>query len=283
MLKKIRLFFTLARLNSPTGFLLAFFPSAYGIVLSKNICNFEELLVYLCLFLLGSIAARSAGCIINDICDAKFDAQVARTKLRPIASNLISNKEAVLFLCICFAVAILILLSLNNLAIYIGIVCAVLTALYPLSKRFMKMPQIFLGLVFNLGVFIGYVSVSGGINCSAIILYISCFFWTFGYDTIYAFADLIDDQKLNIGSSAKFLYKKNYKLYILSSYALFLVLFLVAFDRAMIAVNIYFALAAFALLVFQVYKIDLNQKPEYFIKIFKLNNYVGFGLLLSIL
>jgi 4-hydroxybenzoate polyprenyltransferase len=154
------------------------------------------------LFFLGSVLMRSAGCIINDLCDVKFDEKVARTKIRPLAAKEISKFNALVFLGILLIFGLAILLQFNFKTILGGFFAMILVCTYPLMKRITYYPQIFLGLTFNFGVILSSLALLNEITFSALILYSSLVIWTLIYDTIYAFQDIEDDLKIGVKSSA---------------------------------------------------------------------------------
>ncbi|MBT6117224.1 MAG: 4-hydroxybenzoate octaprenyltransferase [Rhodospirillaceae bacterium] len=145
---------------------------------------------------------RGAGCTWNDIADRNFDAKVARTATRPIASGQVSVKAALLFLAAQMAIALLILLTFNTFAVLLGAASLVLVFLYPLAKRVTHWPQAVLGLTFNWGALLGWAAVMGDLSLVPVLLYAACFFWTLGYDTIYAHQDKEDDAIVGVKSSA---------------------------------------------------------------------------------
>lgn len=202
-------FLDLTRLNKPVGIWLLMLPCFMGIFLAaKNTVYFApdftwlDLLKMLLLFALGSVLMRSAGCIVNDIMDRKFDAQVARTKSRPLADARLSLKEALALLAIFLVFSLLILLQLNIYAQVAGLIAVVLVALYPLMKRLTFYPQIFLGLTFNYGILMADLAINQAITLSSLVLFAACIIWTLIYDTIYAFQDIEDDLKIGVKSSA---------------------------------------------------------------------------------
>jgi len=146
---------------------------------------------------------RSAGCIVNDISDKEFDKKVERTKNRPLASNKVSIKIGnffiQLFLC---ALAFLVLINFNNLTIILALGSMPLAFTYPLMKRFTYWPQLFLGITFNYGLILGWTAIQGEINVVAIIFYLGAIFWTLGYDTIYGFQDIKDDEIIGVKSTS---------------------------------------------------------------------------------
>lgn len=156
----------------------------------------------LLLFALGAVIMRGAGCIINDIWDRDIDRQVARTSARPLASGELTLTQALLFLAALLGAGLVILLQFNSLTIILGVIFLLPVALYPLAKRFMALPQLFLGLTFNAGALMGWTSITGTLAPSAWLLYAACICWTLSYDTLYAHQDKQHDAKLGVKSSA---------------------------------------------------------------------------------
>ncbi len=279
MPNKFFLTLKLMRLNSPTGYLLVFFPALFGILLAKP--TIVELIKLVPVFFLGSIITRSAGCVINDIFDKNYDKHVARSKERPLANGLLTVKDALIILIILLVCALLILLSLNRAAIYIGFFAFVMIILYPLMKRFTNFPQVFLGLTFNLGVLIGYAAILDKLTIQAFIMYIACCSWTVGYDTIYGFMDLVDDKKIGVKSLARWLENKNYRLWLYSFYIIFILLFILSANIANYNINYIAISVALIMLLWQVAILNINN-PANCLAIFKNNNYVGLMLVLTL-
>ena len=268
------------RLNSPVVYFCYFFPAAFGLMLAYK--NNPSDLLYLLIFIIGSIITRGAGCIINDLFDRNLDKKVARTKNRPIASGAISVKEAIILLFTLLSIGLLILVSLNITSIAIGFVAVFLTTLYPLMKRITYFPQVFLGITINLGCLIGYAVITDNISIDAMILYFACGFWTVGYDTIYAFMDIKDDKKVGIKSTAIFVENMNYKAIILALYLAFIFLFAFATWNTM---NLFLSMAIILSIlgtIWIVYTLDITQESNCLAR-FKANNYIGFILFLGLL
>lgn len=190
----------LMRLDKPVGIYLPLLPALWAIGLGST--SWLQLIVFFILFSIGAVIMRGAGCVINDLIDKNIDALVKRTKLRPLASKEVSVKKALIFLAILLAISLAILVCLPKAAIILGIICVILSILYPFMKRITYYPQIFLGVVFNMGALIGWYSVQTGISYPPVIIYVACIFWTIGYDTIYAYQDRADDIKHGIKSLA---------------------------------------------------------------------------------
>jgi len=269
----------LLRLDKPVGYLLVFFPALFGLFLA-----YEEPidLYYIPVLFVGSVLARSSGCVINDFFDRDFDRQVLRTKNRPLANNTISTELALIILGLLLLLTMWTLLYFTIIPIIIGIIAFCMIVIYPLMKRFTYFPQVFLGLTFNLGCLISYAEIKDDISVGALLMYIACGFWTFGYDSIYAFMDIKDDKSIGVKSSAIFLKDKNYKLFILCAYIIFMVLYVVA----NLSTNNYLGLIGGAIALFvlfwQVKSLDVTDPANCLIR-FKSNVYVGFIMAFSML
>jgi 4-hydroxybenzoate polyprenyltransferase len=269
----------LTRLNHPVPYLLVFFPAIFGVLLAYEKTSD---LYYLLILFLGSVSARSAGCIINDFFDKDFDKQVERTKNRPLANNTISKSLALAILVLLLLASFWLLLFLSLTAIILGIVAFFMMILYPLMKRFTYFPQAFLGLTWNLGCLVGYASIKDDISISSLLMYFACGFWTFGYDSIYAFMDIKDDKIAGIKSSAIFLEDKPYKLLILLVYATFIALYIIANLLSNNKFGALGALVAIPILAWQIKSLNISNSKNCLIR-FQSNQYVGFIMALSML
>jgi 4-hydroxybenzoate polyprenyltransferase len=189
----------LARLDRPIGTWLLLFPGWWAIALAADSWPDWRLIA---LFAIGAGAMRGAGCTLNDIVDRDFDARVARTRTRPIASGAIGLRQAAAFLALLLAIGAAILVSLTPLAMLLGAAVLLLVATYPFMKRITYWPQFFLGLNFNWGALMGWAAVTGDLAPPALLLYAGGIFWTLGYDTIYAHQDKEDDVLIGVKSSA---------------------------------------------------------------------------------
>jgi 4-hydroxybenzoate polyprenyltransferase len=192
----------LARLDRPIGTWLLLLPGWWALALAPPNGGWPDPWMF-ALFGIGAVLMRGGGCVINDLFDRDFDARVARTADRPIASGAISIPRALLFLAVLFGVSLLILLQFNIFAIAVGAASLLLVVPYPLMKRITWWPQAWLGLTFNWGALLGWAAVRGDIATPALVLYAAGFFWTLGYDTIYAHQDKEDDALVGIKSTAR--------------------------------------------------------------------------------
>ena len=283
-MNQLKLFIELTRLKKPIGFMLLFWPCAWGLTLAYDFSsNLNNYLFYLILFFLGSVLMRSAGCIVNDIMDKEFDAKVFRTKDRPIASGKISIKLGIFYSIALCLLALLILINFNYFTVILALGSMPLAFSYPLMKRLTYWPQLFLGITFNYGIILGWTSISEEINLIIILFYIGAIFWTLGYDTIYGYQDIKDDEIIGLKStSIKF--KNSAKQFLFLCYTILSVLFLVG-GYYMNFKYIYFAIFIIPLIhlfFFQIKKFNKNN-PSDCLKIFKSNNMFGLIIFLNIL
>ena len=283
-MNQIYYFIELTRIKKPIGFMLLFWPCLWGLTLGYDFSqNIETFLKYLVLFFLGAVLMRSAGCIINDVFDKDYDAKVKRTKNRPVASGAISIKLALFYSMVLCFLALIVLIQFNIFTILLAICSMPLAFTYPLMKRFTYWPQLFLGITFNYGLILGWTSVNNEIEALPIIFYIGAIFWTLGYDTIYGYQDIKDDEIIGVKStSIKF--KKNPKLFISLCY-LILSLCLIYVGQQMNFKSIYFfgiILIFLHLLIFQVKFLQINKAASCLNK-FKSNNFLGLLIFFNIL
>ena len=283
-MKNLKLFIQLTRLNKPIGYMLLFWPCAWGLTIAYNFeNNLKKYFFYLVLFFLGSLLMRSAGCVVNDIVDRNFDKKVERTKDRPIASGRISILLASFYALILCILAFVVLINFNSLTILLAILSMPLAFSYPLMKRFTYWPQLFLGITFNYGLILAWVSINGSISLSPILFYIGAIFWTLGYDTIYGYQDIKDDEIIGVKStSIKF--KENPKK-ILCLFYFITFLSLLGLGYLMKFSYIYFIFLIIPLLHFFVYQIgrlDIKS-PINCLKLFKSNNFLGLIIFLNLI
>ena len=193
----------LARVDRPVGFYLLALPCFWSVGLAgiHTSAVYPDLQL-LVLFTIGAIAMRGAGCTYNDIVDRDIDAQVARTRSRPIPSGQVSLSSAIVFLVAQCLVGLAVLLSLNGFSIWLGFAVVPIVALYPFMKRVSHWPQAVLGLAFNWGALMGWAAVTGGLDWAPVALYVGSVAWTIGYDTIYAHQDREDDALIGMKSTA---------------------------------------------------------------------------------
>ena len=283
-MNQVKLFVELTRLKKPIGFMLLFWPCSWGLTLAYDFTkSLNSYFYYLILFFLGSVLMRSAGCIVNDILDKKFDSKVFRTKNRPIASDKISIKLAIFYAAFLCFLALLVLLNFNLFTIILALGSMPLAFTYPLMKRITYWPQLFLGITFNYGLILGWTSINSQIDIVPILYYIGAIFWTLGYDTVYGYQDIKDDEIIGLKStSIKF--KGKAKEFLLTCYVFVLILF-VSGGYNMNFNYIYYLLTLiplFHLLFYQVKTFNINA-PSSCLKVFKSNNFFGLLIFFNIL
>jgi 4-hydroxybenzoate polyprenyltransferase len=193
----------LARADRPIGFFLLALPCFWSMSLAAR--SIDEAYPdpwLLFLFAVGALVMRGAGCTYNDLIDRDLDAQVARTRGRPLPSGQVTPRAAVTFMLVLCLIGLLVLLSFNSTTIWLGLGVVPIVALYPFVKRFSHWPQAVLGLAFNWGALLGWPAVLGRLDWPAIVLYAGAVAWTVGYDTIYAHQDREDDDLVGVKSTA---------------------------------------------------------------------------------
>ena len=278
----LKIIIDLTRLNKPIGFMLLFWPCSWGLAYANNIIQNHDLFIYyLILFFLGSVLMRSAGCIFNDIVDKDYDKKIQRTKKRPIASGKISVALSLIYVFLLCLIALVILVQFNFLTIILGLGSMFLAFSYPFMKRVTYWPQLFLGITFNWGIIMAYAAMINDISFDIFVLYLSAIFWTLGYDTIYGAQDMSEDELIGLKStSIKF--KKNIKCFISTAYliSILLVLYLL---KDFFGINIFslFFIMFILSLIYQLFNFEVKNSKNY-LKLFKLNNFAGFFLFLSI-
>ena len=283
-MNQLSLFIELTRLKKPIGYMLLFWPCSWGLTISYNFTNNLNIyFFYLLLFFLGSVLMRSAGCIVNDVLDRKFDKKVSRTKNRPIASGKISVQTGLLFAAVLCLLAFLVLINFNYFTILLALGSMPLAFTYPLMKRFTYWPQLFLGITFNYGLILGWTSIYGDISLIPLIFYIGAIFWTLAYDTIYGFQDIKDDEIIGLKStSIKF--KKTPYMFLTLSYLIFFVSFITV--GFLMELNKFFFMISilifFHLFFYQIKKLDIGDTEDCLRK-FKSNNFLGFSILISLI
>ena len=283
-MKELNLYIELIRLKKPIGFMLLFWPCAWGLTIAYNFQNSLNLyFFYIVLFFLGSVLMRSAGCIVNDIFDRDFDKKVLRTKSRPIASGRITVKVAILYSCILCLLAFLVLLNFNYFTIILALGSMPLAFTYPLMKRLTYWPQLFLGVTFNYGLILGWTAVYGRIDFVPLIFYVGAIFWTLGYDTVYGYQDIKDDEIIGLKStSIKF--KNKAKQFLITCYlVLILILIIIGYMMSFSKYYYFFLIIPFIHLFVYQLKIFDHNSPENCLKAFKSNNLFGLIVLLNIL
>jgi 4-hydroxybenzoate polyprenyltransferase len=190
----------LARFDRPIGAWLLLLPGLWAFALAAP--GWAEGARLTALFLVGAFAMRGAGCVVNDLWDRDIDRQVERTRGRPLASGAVRARQALAWLAVLCLVGLVVLLQLNQAAVWLGLASLVPIVLYPLAKRVTTWPQVMLGFVFSWAAPEGMAAATGDLAAPAYALWVAGFLWILAYDTIYAHQDREDDAKVGIGSTA---------------------------------------------------------------------------------
>lgn len=264
--KFVRPYLQLMRLDRPIGSWLLFWPCVCGLVLGamaeeRSFTQWRDL-YFVALFGIGTVVMRGAGCAFNDIVDRKYDAQVARTRGRPIPSGRVSVIAAAIFTMVLALTGFVILIQFNRFTVALGIASLLLVAVYPFMKRVTWWPQAWLGLTFNWGALMGFAAQTGHLDLPDLLLYAGLFFWTLGYDTIYAHQDKEDDALIGVKSTARLLMNQSGN-WILRFYAICFTLVLAAgFAEHAGWPFAFVMLAAGAHLLWQVRRLNINDAAD---------------------
>lgn len=277
--QKINAYERLMRLDKPVGILLLLWPTLWGLLLAGN--GFPDWQIVF-IFITGVVLMRSAGCVMNDIADRGFDGHVERTKKRPIASGEVSVKEAVLLAGALSLVAFVLVCFLNKLTILLSLVALFLAASYPFTKRFLAIPQAYLGIAFGFGIPMAFAAVTQHIPMLAWLLMLANICWSIAYDTAYAMVDRDDDLKIGIQSSAIFFGR--YDVFaIMLFYGLMLLIFLYIGYQQQFGFYYYLGIVVAAVLIIGQYTMIKGRSKSLCFKAFLANNWIGLVLFLALL
>lgn len=266
---KLKSYIEIARIDKPIGIYLLLWPSVLGLLIAGTINEIK--IIDLLIVIIGSILVRSCGCVINDISDYKIDKLVSRTVGRPLATGALSIYEAWGFFLLLGLMSLSLLFFTNPLTIKIGIFFAIFIIVYPLTKRFFKAPQFFLGVTFGSGSLISYSLVSSSLSLSIIILYIGLIAWIISFDTYYALEDIEDDRSIGINSTA-ILWGDNVIKIARLLHLLFYVSILVI--AVLNSFSYYFFFVFIVLFLIFMYQKKLLDSDK-FLEAFKINNWIG--------
>ncbi|NIO40541.1 MAG: 4-hydroxybenzoate octaprenyltransferase [Burkholderiales bacterium] len=198
-LDRVYAYARLVRIDKPIGALLLLWPTLWALWLSSD---GDPQWKVVGIFVAGTFLMRSAGCAINDYADRNFDPHVKRTEQRPLAAGVINPGEAVMVAAVLSIIAFVLVLQLNTLTVALSFVALFLAASYPFTKRFLRLPQAYLGVAFGFGMPMAYAAQTGNVPWIAGALLLANVFWAIAYDTEYAMVDRDDDVKLGIRTSA---------------------------------------------------------------------------------
>lgn len=269
----------LMRLDKPIGILLLLWPTLWGVLIaSQGHVEWNILLI----FILGTVLMRSAGCVMNDIADKDFDGHVARTNQRPLATGEINVKHAYLLTVVLTLIAFALVCLLNIKTILLSFLALFLAASYPLTKRWLAIPQAYLGIAFGVGIPMAFAAVQNTVPLVAWVLFAANVFWAIAYDTAYAMVDRDDDLKIGIHSSA--ITFGRYDVYaIMICYAITLMLLVMAGYLAQLGWLYYLGLFVAGLISLYHYRLISTRERLQCFKAFLHNNWFGFVICFGIL
>lgn len=276
---KISSLIALTRLNKPIGIFLLLWPTLWALLIASN--GFPPFRIT-AIFILGVVLMRSAGCVINDIADRKFDGLVKRTQHRPLITGGVSIQEAgLLFFSLCF-VAFLLVLQLNIFTIKLSFIGVVLAAIYPFTKRITHFPQVILGLAFAWAVPMVFAAVQNAIPLLGWLLFVIAALWPIAYDTIYALMDKEDDLKIGVRSTAIIFGKKDLLLIMLLQCFVLVLLICLGCLANLNGIFYLSVLLAFMLIGYQGYLIKRRNTASYY-RAFYVNHWQGFVIFIGVL
>jgi 4-hydroxybenzoate polyprenyltransferase len=278
-----RPYLRLSRFDRPIGSWLLLMPCWWSAALAAGIAgDTSPLLLVIVLFFIGAFVMRGAGCTWNDVTDRDLDAQVERTRSRPIPAGQVSVPQAMAFMVAQALIGLAVLLQFNRFAIMTGIASLIIVAIYPFMKRITWWPQVVLGLAFSWGALMGFAVILGRIDATALVLYAGSIAWVIGYDTIYAHQDAEDDALIGIRSTARLFGARTYRALVIF-YGLAVVLIGTALVLAGARWTAWIGLAAFAAhLVWQIRRLEISN-PALCLRLFKSNRDAGLLLFAGLL
>lgn len=278
LIKKLDAYERLMRLDKPIGILLLLWPTLWALwMASRGLPDWITLLI----FITGAVLMRSSGCVMNDIADRQYDGLVERTKNRPLATGEVSVKEAYLLATGLALAAFCLVLLFNQKTILLSFAALFLAATYPFTKRFLAIPQAYLGVAFGFGIPMAFAAVNDYIPPLAWVLLAANVFWAIAYDTQYAMVDRDDDLKIGIKSSAIF-FGKHEVIAVMICYAVMLGL-LVYIGQFMGFNHLYYiGLVAALLLALRQYILIRNRHKTDCFKAFVQNNWIGLAIFVGL-
>lgn len=269
----------LIRFDRQYGTLLCLLPTLWSLILASD---GRPPLHILLIFIIGTFLMRSAGCVINDIADRKFDRHVERTKMRPLASERLSVKEAYIVFVAISLLSFSLVLFLNPFTIALSFVGICLAIIYPFVKRVSHLPQIVLGIAFGWGAIMAWAAVRNAVELPAILIFLANVFWSTAYDTIYALMDIEDDRRIGVKSTAILFGRYVYSATFLAFTGVICLLFLLGLYTSLGKVYFISLIVAFVLFTYQVYMVKASPERETAFLAFIFNVVVGSIILFGI-
>ena len=266
----------LMRFDKPIGIYLLLYPTLWALILAG-----ADLKIFI-IFIIGVVLMRSGGCVINDFADRKIDKLITRTKNRPLTTGEISSKSALILFVLLITSAFILVLFTNYLTIKLSLIAVILASLYPFTKRFFVMPQLFLGLAFAMSVPMSFSASLDYLPNSVWLIFMATVIWTIIYDTMYAMSDREDDLKIGVKSSAIFFGNQD-KLIIAILQIILLIIFILIGQA--FSLNYIYFITVFLVAILMIYHQFLikNRDKTLCFKAFLHNNYLGLIITLGII
>ncbi len=277
--QKINAYARLMRLDKPIGILLLLWPTLWALWMA-GLGRPDWLVVWI--FVMGTVLMRSAGCVMNDVADRNFDGHVERTRQRPLVSGEVSVKEACLLAAGLSLGAFCLVLFLNALTIALSFAAFLLAMTYPLTKRFLAIPQAYLGIAFGFGIPMAFAALTSELPPLVWLMLLANIFWTIAYDTEYAMVDRDDDLKLGIRSSAIFFGRYDVMAILVCYVAMLILLVLVGWMQQL-SWPYYFGLAVALLLALYHISLIRDRQRHACFKAFLHNNWLGAAIFAGLL
>lgn len=272
--QKLQAYVQLTRLDKPIGIFLLLWPTMWALMIAANGRPDLKLVI---IFVLGTVLMRSAGCVMNDLADMRYDGFVARTKNRPLVSRQVTKKEAIFLAVFLSLIAFGLVCLTNGLTIKLSFIGLFLAATYPLTKRFFSLPQAYLGIAFGFGIPMAFAATQGMVPTTAWLLLIANIFWALAYDTEYAMVDREDDLKIGIRSSA--ITFGRYDVFaVMLCYLLTLIFLTFAGLRASLNYPYYVGVLLAGAIAVQHFHMIKHRKSEQCFKAFLGNTWFGFAI-----
>jgi len=276
--ERLGLYARLMRLDKPIGTLLLLWPTLWAVWIAADGAPFVS---HVLIFSLGTLLMRSAGCVVNDMADARFDIHVRRTRSRPIPAGRVNRREAFAVFAVLLTASFTLVLLLNRVTVLLSVVALFLAASYPFTKRFLALPQAYLGIAFGFGIPMAFAARLGEVPMLGWTLLAANIFWAIGYDTEYAMVDREDDLRIGIRTAA-ITFGSFDVAAVMLSYGMTLALLAVVGHVAGLGAGFYAGLAVAAGMMGYHYVLIRRREPERCFKAFLHNNWVGAAIFAGI-
>lgn len=276
--ERLQQYALLIRLDRPIGIFLLLWPTLWGLWIAAEGFPKPGVLI---VFVLGVILMRSAGCVLNDIADRRFDPLVSRTRTRPLAAGKVSSVEALMIAGSLIFIAFLLVLTMNELTIQLALVAVILAGIYPFMKRYTYLPQFFLGLTFGWSIPMAFAAQTNTIPQIAWLLLIANILWSVVYDTMYAMVDREDDLKIGVKSTA-ILFDDADRVIIGMIQALVLITLIMIGRQAHLGTSYFISLGIASCLFLYQLSLIWNRVPQQCLRAFLNNNWFGLTIFIGL-